>query len=78
MYKNAERLLNEKDSLSKSSIRNAVAMARMEASVRKVHSMVHLIQPPTHDEVILPKTTANGTLFEAEISPVSNHNMGCR
>lgn len=55
MYKNAEKVINEKDNLSKAQIRNAVAMARIEMNVRKVNTMVHLIQPPSDDEVILPK-----------------------
>ncbi len=59
MYRNAEKVLNEKDNLSKTQIRNSVAMARIELNVRKVKSMVHLIQPPSHDEVILPKSTAS-------------------
>jgi len=56
MYKNAEKLLNERDNISKAQVRNAVAKARIELNVRKINSMIHLIQPPSHDEVILPKT----------------------
>lgn len=55
MYKNAEKLLNEKANVSKSSIRSAVTLTRIDQNIRKVHSMIHLIQPPSHDEVILPK-----------------------
>jgi Ca2+-binding EF-hand superfamily protein len=41
--------------MSKAQIRNSVALARIDQNVRKVHSMIHMIQPPSHDEVILPK-----------------------
>lgn len=63
MYKNAEKLLKEKEkshTMAKSIIRNAVATARVETNVRRIRSMIHLIQPPTHDEVILPKTSHSG------------------
>src|SRR4051812_42475811 len=52
MYKNAEKVLNEKENLSKTQIRNNVALVRIELNVRKVQSMIHLTQPPSHDEVI--------------------------
>lgn len=51
MYKNAEKVLNDRDNISKAQVRNAVAKARIELNVRKVSSMIHLIQPPSHDEV---------------------------
>lgn len=56
MYKNAEKVLNDKDNISKQQVQNAVAKARIELNVRKINSMIHVIQPPSHDEVILPKT----------------------
>ncbi|MCL4419262.1 hypothetical protein M1146_04125, partial [Patescibacteria group bacterium] len=59
MYKNAEKILNEKKEISKLAMRTAVSNGRIEQSVRKVNSMVHLIQPPAHDEVILPKSNTN-------------------
>jgi hypothetical protein len=55
MYKNAEKVLNDRDNISKSQVRSAVAKARIELNVRKINTMIHLIQPPSHDEVILPK-----------------------
>lgn len=55
MYKNAERVLDEKGDMSRSTIRGAVALSRIDHNVRRVSSMIHLIQPPSHDEVILPK-----------------------
>lgn len=58
MYKNAESLLNAKESLPPSAVRHAVAMSRVASHVRKVNTMLHLIQPPSHDEVILPKQSA--------------------
>jgi len=60
MYKNAERVLNGKENVTKSQIRNSIAQARIELNVRKINSMVHLIQPPSHDEVILPKSGVDG------------------
>jgi hypothetical protein len=60
MYKNAEKVLNDKDTISKAQVRNAVAKARIELNVRKINSMIHLIQPPSHDEVILPKNKHGG------------------
>ncbi|RYG66231.1 hypothetical protein EON64_10240 [archaeon] len=58
MYKNAESLLNAKESLPPTAVRHAVAMSRVASHVRKVNTMLHLIQPPSHDEVILPKQSA--------------------
>lgn len=55
MYKNAERVLNDRDNVSKTQIRNAVTKSRIDSRVKRVSSMIHLIQPPSHDEVILPK-----------------------
>lgn len=60
MYKNAEKALNGKEHVSKIQIRNSIAQARIDINVRKINSMVHLIQPPSHDEVILPKTIGEG------------------
>ena len=60
MYKNAEKVLNDKEGISKSQVRNAVAKARIELNVRKISTMIHLIQPPSHDEVILPKNKNSG------------------
>jgi len=60
MYKNAEKVLNDRDNISKTQVRNAVAKARIELNVRKISTMIHLIQPPSHDEVILPKNKSSG------------------
>lgn len=60
MYKNAEKVLNSKENVTKTQIRNSIAKARIDLNVRKIGSMVHLIQPPSHDEVILPKTLGEG------------------
>lgn len=58
LYKNAEKVLAEKHDMSnKYSIRGAVAIARIEQNLRRVNSMIHLIAPPNHDEVILPGTS---------------------
>lgn len=73
MYKNAEKVLNDRDNISKAQVRNAVAKARIELNVRKVSSMIHLIQPPSHDEVILPKSK-NGGDGEDE-GPLDNEEM---
>jgi Ca2+-binding EF-hand superfamily protein len=54
LYKNAEKVLAEKHDMNKVSIRGAVAIARIEQNVRRIHSTIHLIAPPNHDEVILP------------------------
>ena len=64
MYKNAEKVLNDKEGISKSQVRNAVAKARIELNVRKISTMIHLIQPPSHDEVILPKNKNSGELYD--------------
>lgn len=61
MYKNAEKVLNGKENVTKAQIRNSIAQARIELNVRKINSMVHLIQPPSHDEVILPKSGMDGS-----------------
>lgn len=60
LYKNAEKVLAEKHEMNKQSIRGAVAIARIEQNVRRIHSTIHLIAPPSHDEVILPGS-AGGT-----------------
>ena len=54
MYKNAERVLVDYNTVSKSLIRNAITKSRIEQRVHKVKSMIHLIQPPSHEEVSPP------------------------
>jgi Ca2+-binding EF-hand superfamily protein len=73
MYKNAEKVLNDRDNISKAQVRNAVAKARIELNVRKINSMIHLIQPPSHDEVILPKNKNNAN--EDDGSPLDSEEM---
>jgi hypothetical protein len=59
MYKNAEKVLNDKENISKAQVQSAVAKSRIDLNVRQIKSMIHLIQPPSHDEVILPKSKEN-------------------
>lgn len=59
MYKNAEKVLDEFGKVSQSQIRGAVTKARIEQNVRNVKSMIHLIQPASHSEVILPNAKTN-------------------
>ncbi len=68
MYKNAEKLLNEKMNVSKGTIRSAVTLSRIDQNVRRINSMIHLIQPPSHDEVILPKSNMELTSEDAQHS----------
>lgn len=58
MYKNAKKELLEKDRTSSAQQRFSIASARIEMNVNRVKNMTHLIQPLSHEEVILPK--ANG------------------
>lgn len=55
MYKNADKYLKERDRLSKPQMLNAITLARIERNVKKVNKMVHILPPPSHDEVVLPK-----------------------
>jgi Ca2+-binding EF-hand superfamily protein len=72
MYKNAEQFVNEKAKVNKQAIRNAVSVSRIEQNVRKVQTMTHLIQPPTHDEVILPKAQTS-VLERHDEEHISHH-----
>jgi hypothetical protein len=78
MYKNAEKVLNGKENVSKTHIRNSIALARIEMNVRKVNSMIHLIQPPTHDEVILPKSEGIVNTENDEISKLRTEDQKMR
>jgi hypothetical protein len=55
-YANADKYLDEKDKLrlSKLPMVHSFLMARIERSVRRVRHMVHVLPPPTHDDVMLP------------------------
>lgn len=62
MYKNADKLLAERESMSKNQMRHIISLARIEQNVRKVNSMVHVLPPPAHDDVVLPKNASTSTI----------------
>jgi Ca2+-binding EF-hand superfamily protein len=41
-------------------MRHSIAVGRIERNLRKVNTMIHVLPPPTHDEVILPSSTSEG------------------
>jgi len=53
-YKNAELVLNERDNLKKDKMRNAITLGRIEHNVKKVGSMIHLLDPLLVDDVKIP------------------------
>ena len=55
MYKNAEKYLADKGSLSRKKVRDVVTMSRIKRNIRKINTMICVIPPPSHDEVILPQ-----------------------
>lgn len=55
MYKNADQLLGERESMPRTQMRHIISLARIEQNVRRVHSMVYVLPPPAHDDVTLPK-----------------------
>jgi WD40 repeat protein len=53
-YRNADLVLNEKDNLNKDKMRNAITLGRIEHNVKKIGSMVHLLDPLHVDDVKIP------------------------
>ena len=53
-YHNAEQVLNERDNLKKDKMRNAITLGRIEHNVKKVGSMIHLLDPLHVDDVKIP------------------------
>lgn len=53
-YKNAEMVLNENDNMKKDKMRNAITLGRIEHNVKKVGSMIHLLDPLLVDDVKIP------------------------
>ena len=53
-YKNAEMVLNDRDNIKKDKMREAITLARSDVNVRKLGSMIHLIDPIQVDEVAIP------------------------
>jgi uncharacterized protein HemY len=63
MYKHADMYLQEKAKLPKKQIMHSIAMARIQHNVRKVHSMIHIVQTKAHDEVVLPKVLSHENAY---------------
>jgi Ca2+-binding EF-hand superfamily protein len=60
MYKNADKILGDKDNLStKYVMRHSVTLARIEQNVRRVKSMVHIINTASHADVVVPNSEQN-------------------
>jgi WD40 repeat protein/Ca2+-binding EF-hand superfamily protein len=53
-YKNAEKFLNERDNLKKDKMRHAITLNRIESNVKKLGSMIHLVDPMQVDDVAIP------------------------
>jgi Ca2+-binding EF-hand superfamily protein len=57
MYKNADRILGDNDNLSsKLTIRHSVTLARIDQNVRRIKNMVHIINPSSHADVVVPNS----------------------
>eukprot|EP01035_Chromulina_nebulosa_P018163 gene18163-23821_t len=54
MYKNAKDLLEKSNKLSKSQMRSAIALRRVESSANKIKTMVHVMPPLSHLDIIIP------------------------
>jgi Ca2+-binding EF-hand superfamily protein len=53
-YRNAELVLNDRDNLNKEKMRNAITLGRIEHNVKKIGSMMHLLNPLQVDDVKIP------------------------
>ena len=53
-YKNAEKFLNERDNIKKDKMRHAITLARIENNVKRLGSMIHLVDPLQVDDVAIP------------------------
>eukprot|EP00605_Chrysophyceae_sp_TOSAG23-4_P000072 GSChrysophyteH1.ASY1.ANO1.74.1 assembled CDS len=53
-YRNAELVLTDRDNLNKDKMRNAITLGRIEHNVKKIGSMMHLMNPMQVDEVKIP------------------------
>lgn len=60
MYKNADKILGGNENLSaKYIMRHSVTLARIDQNVRKIKSMVHIINTASHTEVVVPNSEQN-------------------
>lgn len=60
MYKNADKILGDKDGLStKLIIRHSVTLARIDQNVRRIKNMVHIVNPSSHADVVVPNSEQN-------------------
>ena len=65
MYKNANKLLLSKEDSVKINLRHSITLGRIEQNMKKVRSMIHILTPPTLEDVLLfnnPKYSDEGMM----------------
>ena len=70
--------MDDYNNLSKSAIRGSIAKARIDQNVRRINSMVHHIQPPSHDEVVLPKVNEKENKDDDDLSKFRSEDQKMR
>ena len=67
MYQNANKILLLKDNSPKTafrtSMRHSIILGRIEQNMRKMKSMIHVMPPPTFDDMILFQTEHDGKFY---------------
>ena len=58
-YSNAEKCLNERDNIKKDRMRQAITLGRIEHNVKKIGSMMEVLNPLQVDDVKLPSNPAH-------------------
>ena len=55
MYKNANKMLLSKNNCPKNQnpMRHSITLSRIEQNLRKMKSMIHILHPPTFDDMLL-------------------------
>ena len=69
MYQNANRLLLLKDNSPKTTMRHSITLSRIEQNLRKMKSMIHILPPPTFDDMLLFSSIKNND--DGQITPTS-------
>ena len=67
MYQNANKILLLKDNSPKTafrtSMRHSIILGRIEQNMRKMKSMIHVMPPPTFDDMLLFQTEHDGEIY---------------
>ena len=71
MYQNANKMLLLKDlspkNAIKTSMRHSIILSRIEQNMRKVKSMIHVMPPPSFDDMLLFQNESDGKIHSPDI-----------